>query len=232
MRDVDIYSAADEAIKTMNRDILRDFGKLKLAKFDELHIIRDVNDLYRRQALKARKRYYEVSFEACLLGFYLCGKSGREAQKLADDIITQEWIEGLLDEPDLVTQYSFTRETERKAQRLIEALTAEAEKAAGTGRVSPENVQTSGKDALIDKAIREWSKQVGQYALNVTDAAIMEAYEKAGIEKGMWDTEKDQRVCTTCHALDGMIFLLSEVPAKPHWGCRCRILPVRETAEG
>ena len=233
MKDIDIYAPAEKAIQTMNRDMIRDFGKLKLAKFDELHLIRTVTEVYRQQAKKAEQRFYEVGFEAYLLGLYLCGIEGLKAHRMAEKAITPEWVRAQLEETNLVTLYRFDTETERKAQRLTETLAAAAEVLEQNGSISggggKPNATAVGPDAEIDRAVRAWSKQVGQYALGITDAAVMEAYDDAEVEKAQWVSEKDNRVCTECHRLDGRIFLLSEVPVKPHWGCRCRVIPVRGT---
>ena len=51
-----LYAPCDRAIKAMNRENLKAFGKLKLAKFDELNVIREVTALYQKSALQARKR--------------------------------------------------------------------------------------------------------------------------------------------------------------------------------
>lgn len=208
-KDIDIYQSADKAIKTMNRDIIRDFGTLKTAKYDELNIIQSVTQLYRRQQEKARRRYYEVAFEGYLIGMYLVEMDVKKAQEMAEKAITPEWIDRLLTEVDPVTMYRFDTETERKAQRLAEILSA-----------SP----TPSRE--IDRAAVIWSKQTGQYAINATDEAIKQAYIDAGVEMVMWVTARDERVCDECGPRDGKIYSIDEVPPKPHWGCRCVLLPV------
>lgn len=225
MKDIDIYAAADSAIRMMNRDALREFGKFKTSKMDELHIIRDVKVLYREQARKARKRFYEVGFEAFLLGLYLCGIQGKKAHQMAEKAISPEWVDAFLKDVNLVTGFRFDTETERKAQRLTEALAAaaqtEGQKASGGSGKPP----AAGTDLEIDRALKAWSKQIGQYALDITDAALMEAYEAAEMPNVQWISVEDNRRCTECRERHGKIFPLDEVPPKPHWGCRCRIVP-------
>ena len=163
MKDINYYEAADRAIQAMNRDTVREFGRLKTAKFDELNIIQQVNTLYRRQTQKAKQRYFEVGFEGYILGLYLCGFDNRKAHRMAE------------------------------------------------------------------KAMRYWSKQTGQYAIDVTDEAVKLAYSDAGIEEVMWITARDELVCDECGPLDGKVFPIDRVPPKPHWGCRCKRYPVRKT---
>lgn len=226
--DVDIYEAADRAIREMNLEIVRDFGRLKIAKFDELNILRTVTDLYRTQAKKAKRRYYEVGFEAYLLGLFLCGVSGKRAYDMAEKAVTRDWIEELMEETNFVMLYRFNTETERKAQRLAEtlsAITAERKAHPGNAQGAAEGLQ-----AEIDRAMRAWSKQVAWYAIHVTDAGMETAYDDAGLDEVQWYAEKDERTCSECRGMDGKIFPVRQIPAKPHPGCRCRRIPIRRTA--
>lgn len=209
IRTVDYYGTCDQAIQSMNRSNLEAFGRLKMAKWDEINIIREVKAVYRKSAREAKKRYYEVAFEAYLLMCAICGVPHKKAHDMAEKAITDEWIDGVLTETDFVTLYRFDTETERKAYRLAEALEA-----------------ATDRNAEIDKALRFWSQQLGQYAINFTDYAMLMAMDDAGIEWVEWITMKDERVCNECRPLDGQLFRISEIPPK-HWGCRCRLSPAR-----
>lgn len=204
-----VYEPCDEAIKAMNRENLKAFGRLKMAKWDELNVIREVTAVYRESTQRARKRYYGIAWDVYLMVMLECGVDGENARKKAKEAITYDWVDAELEETDLLTLYRFDTETERKAQRLVEALSV-----------------TENRDAEIDKALRLWSRQVGQYAINFTDLAAIQAFEDAGIEKVEWVTQKDEKVCSECGALDGQVFALDEIPPKPHWGCRCFWRPV------
>lgn len=210
---INIYEACDEAIMGMNRENLKAFGKLKLAKWDEIQIIRTVEAVYRDSAKKARRRYYGVAFEAYILGLAMCGIEPKKAHEMAEKAITEEFVDGILDDVDLVTLYRFNTEAERKAVRLAEAMEA-------------------GKDrnAEIDKALRYWSQQLGQYAINMTDYAVVQAFEDAGIKWVRWLTMEDEKVCKECKPRNGKAFRINEIPVK-HWGCRCRIIPAGEPEE-
>lgn len=216
MKKVNVYEAADKAIMSLDREALKAFGKLKMAKFDEIQLIRTVQKLYREQEKKARDRYREIAFEAYILGLYLCGTEGKEAHRMAERDVTQDWLDELLEETNFVTLYRFTTEAERKAQRLAETLEA----VSGGGG----NYAGTGTDAVIDKAMRDWCRMAGQYAISVTDAALLLAYEAMDVNV-MWVTQKDERVCTDCHRLDGKVFAIKDIPPKPHWGCRCLLMP-------
>jgi SPP1 gp7 family putative phage head morphogenesis protein len=201
---VNVYDACDKAIKSMNRENVEAFGRLKLSKWDSIHIIRTVTTVYRESARKARKRYFEIAYEVYLLMLLALEIPAQKANSMAKKAITMEWVDEILKQTDFVTLYRFDSEMERKAQRLAETLEA-----------------TQERDAEIDKALKYWSKQLGQYAINFTDYAAMQAFEDADVKQVMWMTQRDERVCEECSALNGLIFPLDEVPAKPHMNCRC-----------
>ena len=207
---VNYYAPCDVAIKAMNREIVEDFGRLKMAKWDEVNIIRTVATVYRQSAMKARKRYYEVAVEAYILGMILVGEDTRKAHAMADKSITMKWVDEILDRTDAVTLYRFNSEAERKAYRLAEQL-----------EVSPD------RDRLIDRAMKEWSRQIGQFAITFTDEAVVRAFIEAGVEYVEWVSERDQKTCHSCYELEGMRFPVMEIPTKPHYGCRCRLKPVK-----
>lgn len=205
IRKTDVYAAADRAIENMNRWNVEAFGQLKAKNFESIHLIREVTALYRKSAKKAKRQYYEIAFEAYLIAMALVGEDPKEAMKKADQSITEKWVEDVLDTTDFVTLYRFDSEMERKAYRLAEALEI------------PEV-----RNQEIDKALRAWSRQLGQYAINFTDYAMVQAYQDAGIEEVEWITERDDRVCHECMDLDGKIFKIEDLPPKPHLNCRCK----------
>ena len=211
---IDIYGPCDKAIQAMNRDNLEAFGRLKMTNFDEVKTIKVVKAVYIASARRARKRYYEVGFEAYLLAMAICGTEPKKAHQMAEKAITDEWVKAILSETDFVTLFRFDTETERKAYRLAEALEV-----------------SKDRDFEVNKALRFWSQQLGQYAINITDYAVIQAYMDAGVEMVEWDGVHDGKMCNECHSYDGQVFRLDSIPPKPHWGCRCRYLPVFQKAK-
>ena len=209
--DVNVYEAADKAIQAMNRQNVEAFGRLKMAKWEEVNVIRTVMAVYRKSARQARKKYRKVAYDAYMLGWLLCGLDEREGREAAGKAVTEKWVDRILSETDFVTLYRFDTEMERKAYRLAETL-----------EVSP------NPGLEIDKALRYWSQQLAQYAINVTDYAMVQAYEDAGVEKVMWMSQRDGRVCGTCHERDGQKYWLDEIPTK-HPNCRCYLVPVQNS---
>lgn len=204
-----IYDAADKAIRAMNRENLKAFGRLKLAKWDELSVIRQVSQAYDNSVSLAKRKYAEVAEEAFIAALVETGLTLAIAAGMAKDEITADWLLDMLEESDPVTLYIFLDEAERKKQRLIEALAV-----------------AQNKNAEIDKALKWWTKQLGQYAISVTDRARLDAFRSVGVKRVMWHTAEDERVCEDCKLLDGQVFDIDEVPDKPHWNCRCYLTAV------
>lgn len=219
------YKAADKAIKRMDRDNLKAFNKLKMMDFGNTGMVRTVLGLYRKQKRKAKKEYRKIGMEAYIFALWLAEEDvpEAEAEKMAEKAITESWVDDILSETDFVTLYRFNSETERKAQRLLEGLAVVSgdEYTEDAGRA----VRFTRND-LIDQALKQWVKQLAQYAINVTDYAMMQAYEDIGINDVMWEDAEDQRVCAECHSRDGKVYKLEDLPPKPHINCRCKVYPV------
>ena len=207
-KQTDIYGPCDKAIRAMDRQNVELFGRLKTLKWDELTVIREVTRVYRKSAEQARKRFFEVAYEAFILAMLMCGEDNGEARKEADKTITMKFVDDILEQTDFVTLYKFNSEMERKIARLVEALSA-----------------SQNKSAEIDRALRYWSQQLGQYAINMTDYAVIQAFVTENVTRVEWVSQKDTKVCSDCHILDGQIFRINELPRK-HWGCRCYLKPV------
>lgn len=204
-----IYANADSAIRAMNRQNLKAFNRLKLAKWDEISVIQQVSAVYDESVRMAKRKYLEVAYDAFLQAMTEAGISATVASGMAMDEITTDWILDMMEEVDPVTLYAFLPETERKKQRLTEALAA-----------------ASNRNAEVDKALRYWTVQVGQYADNSVYRARLDAFRIAGIEYVRWVTQKDERVCTDCDSLDERIIPIDSVPPPQHIHCRCVLVPV------
>lgn len=210
MADVNMYARADKVIRELDRLCIEAFTRLKGMKFDR-NLVKTVLEMYRKLAKQAKKRYYEIGYESYLLAMAMCGIPPKKAAEMAEEAIDEEWIEMILTETDFVTLYRFDTEMERKAYRLAETLEV-----------------SDNRGYEIDKALRYWTGQLAQYAINFTDYAETLAYHDAGVPKAQWVGVRDERQCKECMRLDGQVFKLSEFPPKPHMGCRCRKKPVFE----
>ena len=224
MAEDNYYKAADRAIRKMDRDNLRAFNDLKTADFEKSSVVRTVLGLYRKQRRKARKEYLRVGMDAYIFALWLIDTEMPEedARSMAREAVTDEWIGDVLSETDFVTLYRFNSETERKAQRLVEGLAIVSD---GDYKEDAGRAARFTRNDLIDQALKQWTKQLAQYAINVTDYAMLMAYADMGIEEVEWEDAGDQRVCTECHSRNGQRYKLDEVPPK-HQNCRCHLKPV------
>lgn len=116
-----------------------------------------------------------------------------------------------------VTGYLYEAEADRKRARLAEALIAAV---------------IAGLRAEYHKELRKfanlWHTQTLQYAVTVVDETRKETFKKNGIRRVRWETEKDDKVCEKCKARDGKIYDIDKIPPKPHYNCRCWIVPILE----
>ena len=204
-----VYAGADRIIREMNRANLKAFNLLKLARFDELNLIKRVANIYDASVRLARKKYLMIAHDAYITAMIECGIGERRATDMAYEDITADWVLDMLEETDPVTLYAFLPETDRKKERLTEALAV-----------------AQNRNSEIDRALKAWTGQVAQYADNTVHNARLEAFIAAGIRRVQWQDMEDDRVCKECHDLNGQTYDIHHVPPRPHWGCRCVLLPV------
>ena len=80
--------------------------------------------------------------------------------------------------------------------------------------------------ADLRKAASYWWRQTTQYGTGICDQAMLDAYIDSGVQKVVWRTMEDGRVCDDCDVRDGVVYDVNKVPPKEHYGCRCVLLPV------
>ena len=194
-----MYEFTDLVIATINRRLIGMFNRLKGLNGDKI-IIKAVNELYAELDEMLRKYLLLI------------------ARKMYNSINFEDWIEDMaviwlmeqLEAYDPVTKYVYVNEVDRKRARLIEALIA-----------------SDDKPKEVENAKRLWARQVRQYADNVTEQAVLKAYSDMGIQYVRWQTEEDEKVCRACIKRDGAVYPIKEVPPKPHYGCRCILVEVK-----
>ena len=201
------YAATDKGIDYLSRIIVRFFGTLDL---DELHrldnaayTIEKVNELFKKLDIENRKTYRRI--------YYSCYREAwKELQKVPppDELIDYMFLEEMYDDYDHVTGYVYSHEVERKTSRTAENIIAS-------------EYQTKAKDA----GMRYWAIMAFQYAVTASDRARYKAYRNSGVEYFKWVAEIDEKTCEECIDYDGEIFRYDEIPEKPHFNCRCYIVP-------
>lgn len=204
-----LYGHADKALKGIREEMEEAFQTFSTTMgFDEMNYIdtrKAVTALYERLDAGIRRELRKVI---------------RRVRKDAEDEIgftmkdfdSAAFLLGLLKRPDPVTKYVYTREWNRKRDRLVESLMAS-------------NGNQEVREAL-NRALNVTMNQVRQYADNVTDETRIEVFSSAGIAKVMWNTQRDGKVCAECAERDGNIYEMGHLPDKHH-RCRCFLTAVK-----
>lgn len=192
-----MYEYTDVIIRYLNKRFIEVFHRLKsLVSFDELNVLQSTQLIY--------DELMQITEEKLLtLAIYYYNATVRNAKTKID----REWLYLLLNDYDPITKYVFMHEVERKRARLVESMIA------------------TKNPAEIDTALRYWSAMVTQYAIEITDAAVKQAYIDDGVELVVWVTILDNRRCKECEKREGKVYDIKDVPPKPHIGCRCYIIP-------
>lgn len=213
------YEYGDRLKEELLQKIDKEFKRSRLTlDFDGLNVMKAksvTTKLYDRLDKMNRKYMLAVADNAF-----------REAQKDAAPDKKQaklpaKWLAALLLAYDPVTKYVYEHEVERKRARLFEAVVADRQAESRIGIIQDYKTARSA-----------WRRQSSQYMIAVEDAAVLQGYEKAGVKRVMWRSEHDDKTCDTCLKRDGLIFLIRDVPDKPHYGCRCTLEPIMEKDGG
>ena len=73
-----------------------------------------------------------------------------------------------------------------------------------------------------------WHTQTKQYGEKMVDKTRINTFKKNGIKRVKWVTKEDEKVCKECAERDGKIYPIDKIPDKPHYNCRCWIVPLLE----
>lgn len=224
MKLTDPYTLADKAAKLLREKIVKRFRKtqkaLTIAGFDELNVIKSVKTLYqsldsdnKQMFTDTAKGAYDDAWILILaMAHELKIDKFDEKRISADRAITRNWVLKALKSDNEITKYIYEHEIERKQEYTVESINAVKTKTA--------------KRQQLEKGMYYWDRMSAQYLDIMTDNAMMQAYEDAGIEYVQWKTEQDDRVCETCKERHDKIYRIDLAPPKAHWHCRCWYVPV------
>lgn len=210
-----IYSRLDKSLPETKKTLRREFNRISVMGFDELNVLHTkkiTKELFERLVSRNQKMYLDSGYFAYQFAFERAKEQGFRGEKRKIDSV---WVQEYLKSYNHVTRYIYDQETDRRRMRLNEAIL--------TDRAfnSREDFQ-----ADLRKAASYWWRQTTQYGIGVCDQAMLDAYIDSGVEKVIWHTMEDGRVCEGCDARDGAIYDINKVPPKEHYGCRCVLLPV------
>lgn len=194
-----MYEYTDKIIRYLTKRFVRLFGNAKsnLLPMDEVNVLRYSHTFYGNL-----EEITEIYF------LKLAKKVYRDTATNKKRKIDKKWLHDTLSQYDPVTMYVYLHEVDRKRARFAEAIIA-----------------SSNRAFEVEKALRYWSRMVNQYAVEITDKAVIDAYIDNDVPKVIWVTVDDERRCEDCAKRDGKIYDIDDIPPKPHLNCRCILLP-------
>lgn len=163
---------------------------------DELNVVTVCRELYQELDKKVKDTLLSLAVE-----INERESGGRKPSK--------KWLNSLLEAPDPVALYLYDTEVLRSREYLTEALLA---------GMAPKKA--------FNRSLRYWVRLVAHEADRVTDEAALRAYKQRGVKRVRWVTAGDEKVCESCGPMNGKVYEIDNVPAKPHTNCRCWLVPV------
>ena len=205
-----MYKLLDKLLATEMKRIRTSFNRLSVMGFDQLNVVntrKTTQKMYDGFIKDNETIYLKVARDA-----YKRATAGDEKNE-----IDREWLVGVLAGYNLVTGYLYNKEAERKRLRLNEQIL--------TAREYDNRQMFQGS---LRRSANLWWTQTTQYGISVVDEATIKGFKDIGIKKVQWIAADDEKTCPTCGARDNKIYHINKIPPKPHYGCRCYIVPVKE----
>lgn len=215
-----MYEHLDSLLAKLKKKIRTEFNRLGMMGFDELNVVntrKTTTQMYDR-LLTAN----EVAYLKAAIAAYEKAESSAEGAGFTGEKtdIDEDWLLAVLLAYNLVTGYIYNKEAERKRLRLNEEIL--------TAR---EYDDRGAFNEGLRRSANLWWTQTVQYGVDVVDKATLQAYRDAGVEYVRWIAVKDERTCDECGPRHMKIYPIDKAPAKTHYGCRCRLEPVKKGEE-
>lgn len=210
-----MYRYLDKLLKIEQKKVRNAFNRVSVMGFDELNVIntrKTTQAMYDRFLAENEALYLKSAknaYQNALKSANNAGFSGEEKD------VNGEWLAGVLASYNLVTGYLYGKEADRKRLRLNEQILTAREY----------NNRTMFGDSLR-RAANLWWTQTTQYGISAVDEATVKGFTDMGVERVQWIAADDEKTCPTCGARDNKIYKIENLPPKPHYGCRCYIVPV------
>ena len=211
-----MYRYLDKLLEAEKKNIRTAFNRVGVMGFDELNIVntrKTTESMYQRFLAENEALYLKAAKDAYHKAVKTAKADGFDGEETEVD---GEWLAGLLAGYSLVTGYLYAKEADRKRMRLNEQILTAREY----------NNRTMFRDSLR-RAANLWWTQTTHYGIDMVDSATKQAYKDAGVKYVKWISKDDGRECSDCGSRHGVVYKLSEVPNKTHYGCRCHLIPVK-----
>lgn len=216
-RKTEKYELTDIIIALLLNELRREINRLDVMGFDMLNapnITNYTKELVERLLKSNKREYLKIAKEATDEAKEDIEALGVSATPLA---VNGKYVDDVLGEYNPVTNYLYYPEAERKRSRLAEALITAV-------------IVSSRAD--YHKELRKfadlWFTQTKQYGEKMVDKTRINTFKKNGIRRVKWVTKEDEKVCKECNERDGKIYPIDKIPDKPHYNCRCWVVPLLE----
>ena len=211
-----MYRYLDKLLEIEKKKIRTEFNRVSVMGFDELNVVntRTTTQSIYDKFLSDNEALYWKSAKNAYKKALKSAKSAGFAGKEED--VDGEWVVGMLAGYNLVTGYIYDKEADRKRLRHnVQILTA----------------REYSKRVMFQESLRKaanlWFTQTTQYGISAVDEATMKAFKDMGVKEVQWIAADDVKTCPTCGVRDNQIYKVDKIPPKPHYGCRCYIVPVK-----
>ena len=211
-----MYRYLDSLLEAEKKKVRAEFNHLGVMGFDELNVVntrKTTQEMFDRflsdneaMYLKAAKNAYKKSVKTAKSAGY----AGEEEN------VDSAWVLAMLGSYNLVTGYLYDKEADRKRLRLNEQILTAREYS------NRELYQES-----LRRTANLWWTQTTQYAISAVDEATIKGFRDMGVKEVQWIAADDEKTCPTCGGRDNKIYKLNKIPPKPHYGCRCYVVPIR-----
>ena len=211
-----MYRYLDKLLEAEKKKIRSAFNRVSVMGFDELNVIntrKTTASMYNRFLEENEALYLKAAKDAYRKAVKTAKADGYEGE---EEEINGAFVVGLLAGYNLVTGYLYKKEADRKRLRLNEQIYTAREY----------NNRSMFQDSLR-RAANLWWTQTSQYGISSVDEATIKGFTDMGVERVRWIAADDEKTCPTCGARDDKIYKIKDLPPKPHYGCRCYIVPVK-----
>lgn len=211
-----MYRYLDKLLAEEKKRVRAEFNRIGVMGFDDLNVTntrKTTQDMFDRLLEDNAALYLKSAKNAYKKGVKSAKNAGYDGEETE---ITEPWVLEMLAGFNLVTNYLYDKEAERKRLRLNEQILTARE---------------YSDRQLFNNSLRRtanlWWTQTTQYGISAVDEATLKAYKDMGVKRVQWIAADDEKTCPTCGARDNKIYLINKIPPKPHYGCRCYVVPAK-----
>lgn len=212
-----MYKYLDKLLEAEKKKVRTAFNRLSVTGFDELNVVntrKTTQAMYDAFLRDNEAMYLKASKDAYKKALSAAEKEGFSGER---DEINSDWLVGILAGVNFVSGYLYTKEAERKRLRLNEQILTAREY----------NNRTMYQDSLRRSANLWWT-QTTLYGVSAVDEATIKGFKDMGVSEVRWVTAEDERTCPTCGDRHNKVYRIGNIPPKPHYGCRCYVVPAKE----